>query len=84
MPYLTPRLLPSWLAKGKCIPVEMLKAGWAMTYEQAGAEYGRWSKEDFLRIQAEAQSVTFRVVLYMYTEFSPFLKSGETRYLEVR
>ncbi|KAK7677835.1 hypothetical protein QCA50_019147 [Cerrena zonata] len=56
MPYLKPRLLPGWLAKGKCIPVEMLKAGWAMTYEQAGAEYGQWSKEDFLQMQSEAQA----------------------------
>lgn len=35
----------------------MLRAGWAETYEQAGAEYGRWGSAEFLRLQAEAQCV---------------------------
>ncbi len=43
------------MAKGKCLPIEMLRAGWVVTYEQAGAEYGKWSKDEFLRLQAEAQ-----------------------------
>ncbi|THG95844.1 hypothetical protein EW026_g5880 [Hermanssonia centrifuga] len=34
----------------------MLRAGWVVTYEQAGAEYGKWSKDEFLRLQAEAQA----------------------------
>ena len=33
----------------------MLRAGWATTYEQAGAEYGKWGKDEFLRIEAEAK-----------------------------
>jgi hypothetical protein len=33
----------------------MLKAGWVTTYEQAGAEYGKWGKNDFLRVEAEAK-----------------------------
>lgn len=73
MPYLKPRLLPGWLAKGKCIPVEMLKAGWAMTYEQAGAEYGQWSKEDFLQMQSEAQSVTSSPQSNVYLRVSGFI-----------
>jgi len=34
----------------------MLKAGWVTTYEQAGAEYGQWGKDEFLRIEAEAKA----------------------------
>ena len=33
----------------------MLRAGWVEVYEQAGAEYGKWGKDEFLRAQAEAQ-----------------------------
>lgn len=32
--YLAPRILPSFLFYGKNLPTEMLKAGWAVTYEQ--------------------------------------------------
>lgn len=55
MPYLKPRFLPGSLFRGKCISVEMLRAGWVVTYEQAGAEYGPYSKEQFLEIQKEAE-----------------------------
>jgi hypothetical protein len=33
----------------------MLKAGWATVYEQSYGEYGKWGKEHFLSILAEAQ-----------------------------
>lgn len=33
----------------------MLRAGWAITYEQSGAEYGKWGKEEFLKLEAEAK-----------------------------
>ncbi|OBZ74521.1 putative endonuclease LCL3 [Grifola frondosa] len=56
IPCLKPRLLPGFLATGKCLSLEMLRAGWVEVYEQAGAEYGRWGKDEFLRIQAEAQA----------------------------
>jgi endonuclease YncB( thermonuclease family) len=52
-------LLPGFIASGKNLSLEMLKAGWVTTYEQAGAEYGKWGKNDFLRIEAEAK-YTFR------------------------
>ncbi|KAI0944296.1 hypothetical protein AcW1_002042 [Taiwanofungus camphoratus] len=55
-PYMKPRLFPGFLATGKSLPLEMLRRGWAQTYEQAGAEYGPWDKADFLRIQGEAQA----------------------------
>jgi endonuclease YncB( thermonuclease family) len=32
--YLAPRVLPGFLFYGKNLPAEMLKAGWALTYEQ--------------------------------------------------
>ncbi len=35
----------------------MLKAGWVTTYEQAGAEYGNWGKEEYLRVEMEAKCV---------------------------
>jgi len=54
--HLKPRLLPGFLVTGKSLSLEMLRAGWAETYEQAGAEYGRWGKAEFLRLQAEAQA----------------------------
>lgn len=57
LPHLPPRILPSSLFTGRCISLEMLRAGWVETYEQAGAEYGKWGKDEFLRIQAEAQYV---------------------------
>lgn len=37
----------------------MLKAGWVTTYEQAGAEYGSWGKEEFLRVESEAKCDIF-------------------------
>jgi len=33
----------------------MLAAGWATTYEQTGADYGRWGKDAFLRIESNAK-----------------------------
>ncbi|KAJ7746604.1 hypothetical protein B0H16DRAFT_941717 [Mycena metata] len=53
---LTPRLLPGSWAAGKSLSLEMLKAGWVTTYEQAGAEYGKWGKEEFLRVENEAKA----------------------------
>ena len=55
IPHLKPQFLPASIFSGKSIPLEMLRAGWVETYEQSGAEYGRWGKEEFLRVQAEAQ-----------------------------
>lgn len=52
---LPPRLLPGWLVPGKSLSLEMLKAGWATTYEQAGAEYGKHGKDVFLQIEAKAK-----------------------------
>jgi len=33
----------------------MLRAGTSTTYEQAGAEYGKYGKDEFLRVEAEAR-----------------------------
>ncbi|KAI0819808.1 SNase-domain-containing protein [Trametes gibbosa] len=52
---LPPRLLPAWLANGKDLSLEMLRAGCASVYEQTGAEYGQSGLEEFLRVQKEAQ-----------------------------
>jgi len=51
-----PLFLPGFLASGKSLSLEMLKAGWVTTYEQAGAEYGEWGKDEFLRVEAEAKA----------------------------
>ncbi|KAF7975978.1 hypothetical protein HWV62_8126 [Athelia sp. TMB] len=53
---LPPRVLPAALFSGKCLSLEMLRAGWATTYEQAGAEYGKGGKDAFLRVEAEAKA----------------------------
>ncbi|KAL9710670.1 putative endonuclease lcl3 [Leucoagaricus gongylophorus] len=34
----------------------MLRAGCATTYEQAGAEYGKEGKEEYLRVEGEART----------------------------
>lgn len=52
---LQPRFLPGWLVPGKSLGLEMLKAGWATTYQQAGAEYGKHGKGVFLQIEAKAK-----------------------------
>jgi len=54
--YLSPRVLPGFLFYGKNLAAEMLKLGWAVTYEQAGAEYGKLGKEGCLTLQAQAQA----------------------------
>ncbi|KAI0669021.1 SNase-domain-containing protein [Trametes maxima] len=54
--HLKPRFLPGWLASGRDLSVEMLRAGWGSVYEQAGAEYGKSGLAEFLRVQQEAQS----------------------------
>lgn len=56
---LPPRFLPAFLTPqfGRCLSLEMLRDGWAVTYEQAGAVYGKWGKEHFLELEAKAKSV---------------------------
>ncbi|KAF8153951.1 SNase-domain-containing protein [Crassisporium funariophilum] len=54
--HLSPRILPGFLFRGKNLPAEMLKSGWATTYEQAGAEYGKLGKEGYLRLENEAKA----------------------------
>ncbi|TFY56913.1 hypothetical protein EVG20_g8747 [Dentipellis fragilis] len=56
IPLLPPRFLPSALVSGQPLALAMLRAGWVQVYEQAGAEYGPWGKEEFLRLQSEAQA----------------------------
>ncbi|KAF9560333.1 SNase-domain-containing protein [Agrocybe pediades] len=53
---LPPRVLPGFLFNGTSLPAEMLKAGVATVYEQAGAEYGRLGKEGYLKLEAEARA----------------------------
>ncbi|EGO28632.1 hypothetical protein SERLADRAFT_346624 [Serpula lacrymans var. lacrymans S7.9] len=51
-----PGFLPGFLVSGKSLSLEMLKAGWVTTYEQAGAEYGKWGKVEFQRIETSAKA----------------------------
>ncbi|KAG6829226.1 hypothetical protein H0H92_005228 [Tricholoma furcatifolium] len=53
---LSPRILPGSFVTGKNLSLEMLRAGWGTVYAQAGAEYGKAGKEEFLRVEAEAKS----------------------------
>jgi hypothetical protein len=33
----------------------MIRAGTGLTYEQAGAEYGKYGKDEFLKAEAESR-----------------------------
>jgi hypothetical protein len=64
----------------------MLKAGWVTTYEQAGAEYGEWGKDEFLRIEAEAKydhflSWQLSIVTFLYL---PKIQGCSPRNVETR
>ncbi|KAG1750365.1 uncharacterized protein EDB91DRAFT_1333888 [Suillus paluster] len=48
---LPPPFLPGW-----SLSLEMLRAGTGLTYEQAGAEYGKYGKDEFLRVETEARA----------------------------
>ncbi|KAG2079665.1 SNase-domain-containing protein [Suillus discolor] len=53
---LPPPFLPGWLATGRSLALEMIRAGTGVTYEQAGAEYGKYGKDGFLRVEAESRA----------------------------
>jgi endonuclease YncB( thermonuclease family) len=53
--YLPPRFLPGRWYKGKPLSLEMIRSGMATTYEQAGAEYGKWGKDHFVAVEQEAK-----------------------------
>ncbi|KAI0075237.1 staphylococcal nuclease [Panus rudis PR-1116 ss-1] len=50
------RFIPRFISKGRPLSLEMVRAGWAVTYEQANAEYGGYPKEEYTRLEAEAQA----------------------------
>ncbi|KAM5537315.1 hypothetical protein V8D89_009045 [Ganoderma adspersum] len=53
-PYLKPRLLPGWLVRGKSVGLDMLRAGWAAVYKEAGRVYGKEGEAEYLRVEKEA------------------------------
>jgi hypothetical protein len=61
MPFHTPKVLPGIIARGKCISMELLRAGLAVTYQEAGACYGDFGKEEFLRVEEQAKFVFFHL-----------------------
>ncbi|KAF9074457.1 hypothetical protein BDP27DRAFT_1214238 [Rhodocollybia butyracea] len=50
------RFLPGSMF-GSSLSLEMLRVGWATTYEQAGAEYGKWGKEEYIRTETGAKAL---------------------------
>ncbi|KAG1849531.1 SNase-domain-containing protein [Suillus subluteus] len=52
---LSPPFFPGWLITGRSLALEMIRAGTGLTYEQAGAEYGKYGKDEFLRAEAESR-----------------------------
>ncbi|KAG8964468.1 putative endonuclease lcl3 [Tulasnella sp. 419] len=54
--HLPPRILPSSIFTGRSISLMMITDGWATTYDQAGAEYGKIGKEEFLRRETAART----------------------------
>ncbi|KAG2051158.1 staphylococcal nuclease, partial [Suillus hirtellus] len=53
---LPPPFLPGWLTTGRSLALEMIRAGTGLTYEQAGAEYGKYGKDEFLRVEAQSRA----------------------------
>ncbi|KAI9457064.1 mitochondrion protein [Russula earlei] len=58
IPLLPPRRWRWWTRIGAArnLPLEMVRAGWGLVYEEAGAEYGSWGKEAYLAAEAEARA----------------------------
>jgi endonuclease YncB( thermonuclease family) len=52
---LPPPFLPGWLITGRSLALEMIRAGTGLTYQQAGAEYGKYGKDEFLKAEAESR-----------------------------
>ena len=48
---------PRFLLPAQDISLAMLRAGWATTYAQAGAQYGDRTKEQFIAIEEAAKCV---------------------------
>lgn len=55
IPMVFPRFVPKFLAKGKCISLELLRAGYGVTYEKKDAYYGGYAKEEYQRYEALAK-----------------------------
>ena len=56
-PFLPGFLTPFMNSKYTCLSLQMVGAGWGVTYELSGAEYGQWGKKEFLRMEEEARYV---------------------------
>ncbi|KAI0689060.1 hypothetical protein BC835DRAFT_1283776 [Cytidiella melzeri] len=56
VPHMKPRFLPGTVFTGENICLSMLRAGWAVVYEQSAAVYGSVAKAEFMAIQEEAKS----------------------------
>ncbi|KAI5824362.1 staphylococcal nuclease [Schizophyllum commune Tattone D] len=52
---LAPRFLPATLFRGPNLAEDMLRKGWATTYEQHGAEYGEGGVERYKQVEQEAK-----------------------------
>jgi hypothetical protein len=57
VPFLPPRVLPARWCKGAHLPLAMLRAGHAVVYEQAGAEYGALGKDAYVAAELQAKCV---------------------------
>ena len=68
MPVLRPFLFPFLFGpyRGRCVSLEMLRAGWAVVYEQSGAEYGHLGKDVFVELEKNARSETVPSLLIPY------------------
>ena len=49
-------MLPTWIPfRYRNVSIEMLKAGWAVVYEQAKAEYGPLGKGIYVDVEKQAK-----------------------------
>jgi hypothetical protein len=66
VPFLPPRVLPARWCKGAHLPLAMLRAGHAVVYEQAGAEYGALGKDAY-SAPSSKQSAYYVCPLFLLT-----------------
>ncbi|KAI5992417.1 hypothetical protein EDD15DRAFT_2168046 [Pisolithus albus] len=82
VPLVSRPFLSSFLGKRWASPLalEMLRAGAVTTYKQAGAEYGPWGRETFLRIEAKARLTSSLVIADLCFSNSRTTRRGMWKY----
>lgn len=56
--HLPRQFLPGMFFKGPSVSVDMIRAGWAVVYDQSGAQYGEFGREYLKIVEEEAMQVS--------------------------